>query len=321
MSEQALPIIDVGPVRAGDLGSMASISAQINDACMTAGFFYIRNHGIDETVIDNVVAASRAFFALPAELKQKVSINKRHRGFSALGDATMYGAKRPDCKEFFTMGLELSEDDPDVKAGQPLRGPNNWPDFMPELRAAMSAYYEAVGCCGADLLKAIAHSLGMGVDFFIDRYRKRLQRTQLIYYPPQSAEMGPHQFGVAPHTDFGCITLLWQDNNSGLEVLNRASKSWISATPIEGTLVVNVGDLLARWTNDRYTSTPHRVINRSGYERFSIATFYDPDFNAMVDPCDLDISPAERRYEPITAGQHIVNRLDQSFGYRKGATV
>lgn len=321
MSQSALPIIDMGPVRAGDPHAIAAVAASINAACMAAGFFYVRNHGVDQSIIDDVVAASRAFFALPADTKRTVSVNKRHRGFSALGDATMYGAKRPDYKEFFTMGLELPDDDPDVQAGQPLRGPNNWPDFMPELRSAMSAYYQAVGSCGVDLLKAIALSLGIDAGFFADRYRKRLQRTQLIYYPPQPVELGSNQFGVAPHTDFGCITLLWQDDSGGLEVLDRASKSWISATPIPGTLVVNVGDLLARWTNDRYTSTPHRVINRSGHERYSIATFYDPDFNAMVDPCDLGVSPGDRRYEPITAGQHIVNRLDQSFGYRKRATV
>ncbi|HET6161959.1 MAG TPA: 2-oxoglutarate and iron-dependent oxygenase domain-containing protein [Dongiaceae bacterium] len=321
MSERALPIIDIGPVRAGDPHAIAAVAASINAACMSAGFFYVRNHGVDQSIIGDVVAASRAFFALPTDVKRTVSINKRHRGFSALGDATMYGAKRPDYKEFFTMGLELPDNDPDVQAGQPLRGPNNWPDFMPELRGAMSAYYQAVGSCGADLLKAIALSLRIDAGFFADRYRKRLQRTQLIYYPPQPAEMGKNLFGVAPHTDFGCITLLWQDDSGGLEVLDRASKTWIGAAPIPGTLVVNVGDLLARWTNDRYTSTPHRVINRSGHERYSIATFYDPDFGAMVDPCDLGVSPGDRRYEPITAGQHILNRLDQSFGYRKRATV
>jgi isopenicillin N synthase-like dioxygenase len=321
MSASGLPIIDMAPIRTGDPAAIRAVAESIHAACTTAGFFYVCNHGVDQPIIDNVTAAARAFFALPLEAKQAVGINKRHRGFSALGDATMYGARKPDYKEFFTMGLELPEDDPDVLAGQPLRGPNNWPAFMPELREAMSAYYRAVGACGAVLLQAIALSLGIDAGFFAARYRKRLQRTQMIYYPSQSETMGPHQFGVAPHTDFGCITLLWQDDKGGLEVHDRAGKKWISAAPIPGTLVVNVGDLLARWTNDRYTSTPHRVINRSGQARYSIATFYDPDFGAMVDPCDLGISPADRSYEPITAGQHIVNRLDQSFGYRKRAAV
>jgi isopenicillin N synthase-like dioxygenase len=321
MSERSLPIVDLASARTGAPGAIKAVAESINSACTTAGFFYLRNHGVGQPIIDNATAAARAFFALPPEVKQTVGINKRHRGFSALGDATMYGARRPDYKEFFTMGLELPEDDPDVLAGQPLRGPNNWPAFMPELRAAMSAYYEAVGTCGANLLQAVALSLGIDPGFFAERYRKRLQRTQMIYYPPQPETLGPHQFGVAPHTDFGCITLLWQDSSGGLEVHDRASKTWISATPIPGTLVVNVGDLLARWTNGRYASTPHRVINRSGKSRYSIATFYDPDFTAMVDPCDLGAAPEDRSFEPITAGQHIVSRLDQSFGYRKRTAV
>ena len=121
---------------------------------------------------------------------------------------------------------------------------------------------------------------------------------------------------MAPHTDFGCVTLLWQDPTGGLEVRERATRSWIPAPPIEGTLVINVGDLLGRWTNDRFASTPHRVVNRSGGERFSIATFYDPDFSALVDPRELGTPEAECDYEPIAAGQHILNRFDASFSYR-----
>ena len=122
---------------------------------------------------------------------------------------------------------------------------------------------------------------------------------------------------MAPHTDFGCITLLWQDENGGLEVLERQTQTWIAAPPIPGTLVVNVGDLLARWTNDRYASTPHRVVSRSGRERSSIATFYDPDFKAVVDPRALGTAEAECRYAPIAAGEHILGRIERSFGYRK----
>jgi isopenicillin N synthase-like dioxygenase len=171
--------------------------------------------------------------------------------------------------------------------------------------------------CGADLMRAVAVSLGLDADFFASRYRKPLQRTQIVYYPPQPEALGEDQFGVAPHSDFGCITLLWQDDSGGLEVLERSTRSWIPAPPIPGTLVINVADLLARWTNDRYASTPHRVINRSGHERLSIATFHDPDFRAVVDPRDLGTPEADCRYAPILAGEHIVGRIERSFGYRK----
>ncbi len=312
-----LPIVDMSGVREGNDAAMRRAADEIHKAFTTVGFLYIANHGLPEEVIAETVREAQGFFRQPIEKKREVAINKRHRGFNALGDALMYEATKPDYKEFYTIGLELPEDDPDVLAGEPLRGPNNWPADRPGLRRAMSRYYAEVGRCGADLLSCVAVSLGLDRDFFRDKYTKRLQRTQLIYYPPHPDGAPADQFGLAPHTDFGCITLLWQDQNGGLEVLERQSKSWIAATPIPGTLVVNVGDLLARWTNDRYASTPHRVINKSGRERFSIATFYDPDFKAVVDPRQLGLAGTASRYEPTTSGEHILGRIERSFGYRK----
>jgi isopenicillin N synthase-like dioxygenase len=316
-SGPGIPVIDLEGVHRGEPSAMRRAAAEIRSACSTVGFFYVTNHGVPTSVIAEAVEQARAFFALPLERKRLVSVNARHRGFNALGDALMYEATRPDHKEFYTMGLELPEDDPDVIAGEPLRGPNNWPENLPAFRTALSTYYEAMGSCGADLLRCVALSLDLPEDFFASRYRKRLQRTQIIYYPPQPPELGDDQFGVAPHSDFGCITLLWQDQNGGLEVLERSSRSWIPAIPIPDTLVVNVGDLLERWTNNLYSSTPHRVVNRSGRERYSIATFYDPDFKAVVDARDLGFAEGEIRHTPTTAGAHILSRIEKSFGYRK----
>jgi isopenicillin N synthase-like dioxygenase len=311
-----LPVIDFAAVRAHDASGTQRAAQAIRDACLIDGFFYIANHGVPEAVIEAVHAEGQRFFRQPPEVKRQAAVNARHRGFNALGDAHMYEARKPDHKEFFTIGLDLLEDDPDVLAGEKLRGPNNWPPDMPAFRAALVAYYAAMLACGADLMR-VAVSLELDVEFFVSRYRKPLQRTQIVYYPPQPADLGEDQFGVAPHSDFGCITLLWQDTNGGLEVLERSTQRWIPAPPIPGTLVINVADLLARWTNDRYASTPHRVINRSGRERLSIATFHDPDYKAVVDPRDLGTPEADCRYDPILAGEHIVGRIERSFGYRK----
>ena len=313
----SIPIIDFAGVRAGDAKRIRAVAGEVFAACTGVGFFYIKNHGVPETVVERAMAAARDFFHLPAARKAEVSANANHRGFHALGDALMYGAKKPDYKEFYSIGLELPADDPAVLAGEKLRGANNWPRFMPELQPALYDYFEANGVCGRDLLKVVAVSLGLAEDFFAPRYAKPLQRTQILYYPPQDPQADELQFGVAPHTDYGCITLLWQDDNGGLQVRERATRSWIEAPPIPGTFVINVGDLLARWTNDRFSSTPHRVINRSGRERFSIATFYDPDFSTPVDPRDLGTPDAECRYAPVGAGEHILRRFDESFGYRK----
>jgi len=312
-----IPIIDIAGARARDPIALREIAGAIHRACTTVGFFYIANHGIPAAVIDGATAAAREFFAFPVETKRLAAANINHRGFHARGDALMYGATKPDYKEFYSIGLELPADDPNVLAGEPLRGPNNWPAFMPALQPALYAYFREVGACGADLLRVVALSLGLDPDFFVARYRKPLQRTQIIYYPPQPPAAGDEQFGVAPHSDYGCITLLWQDDNGGLQVRSLDKKRWVDAPPIPGTLVVNVGDLLARWTNGRFASTVHRVINRSGRERYSIATFFDPDFATVVDPRDLGGGEPDRRYEPVSAGDYILARFDEAFGYRK----
>jgi isopenicillin N synthase-like dioxygenase len=312
-----IPVIDLAQVRARDPVGLTVAAAAIRAACMESGFFYVSNHGVPESVLDGAIHAAREFFAFPADVKRRAAVNHRHRGFNALGDATMYQATRPDHKEFFSIGLELAEDDPAVLAGEPLRGPNNWPEFMPSLRPALYGYYEAIGECGADLLCAVALSLGIDADFFAAKYTKRMQRTQMVYYPPQSPQSAADQFGVAPHTDYGCITLLWQDDVGGLQVKEIAGDRWIDAPPIPGTLVVNVGDLLARWSNDRFRSTLHRVINRSGRERYSIATFFDPTYGALVDPRDLGLDGGEARYPPVAAGDYILGRINDSMGYRK----
>ena len=129
-----IPVIDFAAARNGD---PAAAAAAIRQACETSGFFYIANHGVPQPVIEAALAQARRFFHQPQEAKRRVAINARHRGFNALGDALMYEARHPDYKEFYSIGLELPEDDPDVLAGEKLRGPNNWPADMPEFRAAL----------------------------------------------------------------------------------------------------------------------------------------------------------------------------------------
>lgn len=316
MSFNAIPIIDFSGVRSGNPATLERVGKEIREACTRVGFFYIVHHDLPQSSIDAVLQASKTFFALPETVKREVAVNHRHRGWHAIGGATMYQAKRPDLKEFFSIGLDLPEDDPDVLAGQPLRGPNQWPDSCPELRDSLSCYYEEVGKVGQDLLRCVAVSLDLEPDFFITKYRKPLQRTQVVYYPEHPADSDENLFGVAPHTDYGCITLLYQDNSGGLQARNLNGE-WIDATPVEGSLVINVGDLLQRWSNDRFISTPHRVINRSGHKRYSIATFYDPTYDAIVDPCDLGTPLTQRRHSPMAAGDYILQRINDSMAYRK----
>lgn len=309
-----IPIIDLAPVRAGNI---AEVSQALHDAFVGSGFCYIRNHGVPEAVIEAARAKALEFFHLPLDEKLKSKPLESVRGFNALGRTKMRYAEAPDYKEYYQIGLELPRDDPAVLAGQPLRGPNQWPGGVPGFREAFTRYFDEIALCGRTLLCAVAVSLGAAPDFFVGKYDKPLQRTQAVYYPPHPTDHEGELFGVAPHTDYGCVTLLWQDDVGGLEVLHRSGQ-WVSATPIPDTLVINIGDLLHRWSNDRYLSSQHRVTNRSGRERLSIATFYDPDFTAMVDPADLGLPTGQApRHDPVTAGDYIMGRINASQKHTK----
>jgi isopenicillin N synthase-like dioxygenase len=317
IDESAIPVIDMAPLGSFDRDAIAATGHALQDAAEQVGFFYVRNHGVAPELIARVYAESRRFFALPAAAKESVRVDARHRGFIQLGAARMYEQARVDLKESFIWGPELRLDDPDVAAGRPLMGPNQWPAALPELAPVLTEYSDAVMDCGRRLLRGFAVSLGLDADFFRPRFAKPLARCSLIYYPPQPAESGSEQFGVAPHTDYGGLTLLSQDDTGGLQVRAR-SGDWVTALPIPGTFVVNIGDLMARWTNDRFVSTPHRVVNSSGRARYSIGVFFDPEFDTVIDPGELRPGAAPL-YPPVTCGDYIVGRLNKAFSHRRGS--
>ncbi len=315
---QEIPVIDMSGLGSGDEARRMEVASRMREAAERIGFFYVSNHGVPQEQVDAIFEASRRFFALPPETKAGVTINEIHRGWLAVGQAKMYAGAKVDLKESFLWGLELPPDDPDVKAGKKLMGPNHWPSFMPEMRGVLSAYYDSILDCGNRLLRGFALSLGRPADFFVPHFSKPLARGSMVYYPPQPADLGEQQFGVAPHTDYGGLTLLAQDMTGGLQVLNKAGE-WVTATPIPGTLVINVGDLMARWTNNRFSSNAHRVINTSGRERYSVAVFFDPSFDTVIDPRDLLDDKSAAKYPATTCGEYIVGRFDKAFKYRQRA--
>jgi isopenicillin N synthase-like dioxygenase len=310
---EAVPVIDVGALASGDLGDLARIGREIRRASAEIGFFYVRDHGVPDALTAAADRTARAYFARPMADKLACKTNARHRGFLAVGEARMYGREKVDLKESFVWGLELSEDDPDVRAGRPLMGPNQWPVDMPELRRDLYGWFEGMTGLGHRLLRAIAAGFDVDPGFFAPRFRKPLARGSAIHYPPQPPDLGARQFGVAPHTDYGCLTLLWQDEVGGLQVKGVAGE-WVAAPPMPGTFVINVGDLLARWTGDRLRSNPHRVVNESGRARHSMAVFFDADHDCVVDPNDLGIADGAA---PIACGDYIKMRFDEAFAYRK----
>lgn len=310
-----IPVIDISGLMADKPGAVQSTARHIMEASARIGFFYVSNHGIAERTIQQATAAMRAYFALPPSIKEKCAVNTSQRGWMATGVARLEGSRTHDLKEIFFWGPEQWVPRLQALRGvDPLVADNQWPDAdFPQLRVNLLPYYAEIAEVGAKLLSAIAVGLGQPADFFESRYTSPMARGQLVYYPVSTeSDEKEERFGSAPHTDFGALTLLLQDNNGGLQVLDKQG-NWIAATPIPGTLVCNIGDLLNRWTNRTLSSNPHRVINRSGRERHSIAIFFDPDPDAVVDPTDLGFPEAVEQYPPITASAYVQGKNRKNF--------
>ena len=306
--EGEIPVVDMRML-SSDGPDKAIAAAVLAEACERIGFFYAVSHPVPDTVIKDAFAYSKLFFDLPDDAKQALAVDDCQRGYRQSGTITLPG-NPPDKKEVFEFGVDLPLDHPHVRAGKPMHGPNQWP-VLPGFRAAMEAYCDAVTALGHMLLPGFALGLGLAEDYFAPLHRDPAILWRLMRYPPTPREAG--QFGTAPHTDFGTLTLLMQDDQGGLELRTRSGE-WIEAPYIPGSFVVNIGDLMAFWTNDRFTSTAHRVTNRSEAERYSIPMFFNPDFDTVVEclpACATDENPP--RYEPIHYGTYVETLTGRIF--------
>ena len=280
----------------------------IGAACRDTGFFYVRNHGVPQSLIDAQFDWTRRFFALPLAEKLAIDLRKSpcSRGYEAMGDQTLDADAPPDLKEGFYMGWHREADHPYVKAGLPNHGPNVWPRSLPGFPEQMQSYYDALFALGKRLARLIARSLDLEEAFFERHYEEPMAILRLLHYPPHPKNAAPKQLGAGAHTDWGLITLLAQDDLGGLQV-RHADGRWIEALPIPGAFVVNIGDMLERWTNGLYHSTMHRVINRSSEkDRYSVPFFFEPNYHTRIEclpMCQSASNPP--RYAPCTAGEHI----------------
>ena len=208
------------------------------------------------------------------------------------------------------MAIEISADDPDYKAGNPLYGPNQWPADFPEFEVEMNRHFQRITDLCGSIYRAFALSLGLPENHFDGMLSKPLDILRLLRYPPQPTVEDEDQIGTGAHSDFDCFTVLYQDPVGGLQVVNSAGE-WIDAPPIEGTFLINVGDMMERWTNGLFVSTIHRVINRFNSERYSTVFFAAPDYHTTIEclpGCFSEDNPA--RYPPVSAGDYIVSRYE-----------
>jgi len=256
---------------------------------------------------------------LPRAAKDAIAMNRFHRGYMApktslIETSSVARVTRPNDSESFMLMHEVPTDDP--RHGRPLDGPNQWPD-LPGFRTAVTAYEAAMHGFCLRLLPALALALGLSRDWFAPYFAQPTTFLRLLHYPPQATDAPDDAFGSAPHTDYGFITLLAQDDRGGLQV-RRRDGTWLDAPPISNTWVVNVADMLARWTNDRWQSTPHRVRNVSGADRYSCPYFFDMSMDSRIEVLPTCQGPASPpRSQPVRYGDYLLERLDRNYVYRK----
>ncbi len=281
-----VPIVDISG--ANDPQKRPALVKEVISVAEQVGFMYVVGHGIGDDIMDGIFDMSRNFFDLPDAEKRRIHITKspEYRGYLGLLEK---GNTDPTFKgnnlEAFHCAMELAADDPDVKAGMPLRGPNLWPDAPAGFRDIVYSYYERTFKVGTTLLELFAEGLGQPTDFFTRHYRHSLAQLRLLRYA--QIDDPKVELLARSHCDTGMITILSQDDTGGLQVLNKAGE-WIPAPPVRGAYIINIGNTLQFWSGGRFSSTNHRVANRGGVPRFSIPFFMTPDYDTVVRPLGME---------------------------------
>jgi len=317
----SIAIVDIAALAPGapEAARAASVAA-LGAALEASGFATIAGHGVPQPLIDRLFALTRAFHALPFDTKMKIVINADNRGYLRLATSTIVTSTvakntRPNQSESL---IFMHEDIPARLAGTPLQGPNQWPEELPGFRDVVPEYMARLTELGRTVAGAVAEYLGLARDWFAPHLVEPTQGLRLLHYPPQPDE--PDLYGSAPHTDYGFITMLAQDEVGGLEVRNGGG-AWVPAPPIPGTFVMNVGDMLTRWSNGRLPSVPHRARNVGNRDRYSMPFFFDAAMDTIIScPPALLAKGETALYPPFCYGDYLLERLNKNYDYRKKAS-
>jgi isopenicillin N synthase-like dioxygenase len=303
---RALPVIDGAPAFAGGEG-LERVAVEVREASERVGFFYLAGHGVPDEVIDAAFAASRELHALPLDAKLALRLNQNNIGYLPVNESmqrasTVHKATRPNFNESFFISHDRAADHPDVLAGTPLRGENQWPAGHERMRVAMVRYFTTMVGLGERFLPVLARALALPRDWFAPYFAGEAHvNLRFLHYPPQPLD-DPEQFGQGPHTDNSFITFLAREDTPGLAV-RLPSGEWLAPPLIPGTFLVNLGNVMKRWSNDRFLSTPHGVVNDSGRDRYSIAFFYSPSVTARIECLPSCTGPGNPpRYPPAVYG-------------------
>lgn len=293
-------------------------AAQILEAYSTVGFAYVVNHGVAPALVAGVFDASHRFHASSQEQKATIALNSSHRGFipintSTTRHSTLAKVTKPNQSQSFMMMRDDALDSEQVAAGHYLSGPNVWPEWLPDFRGPVERYHDEMVQLGMRVVALVEDALSAPRGALSAHFHPPTSWLRLLHYPPQPATAPDDLYGSAPHSDFGFITLLAQDTIGGLQVMSPDGR-WLDAPPMAGTFVMNVGDMLHQWSNGLLRSTPHRVINCSGVERYSCPFFFDPHVSTTITPLASCIRPDHPvQYEPVHFGEFLRGRLEGSY--------
>lgn len=318
---EALPTIDLAPFARGEGATAAAIEQArlLDETFRHTGFILAANHGVTASTKAAMLAAARDFFDEPVETKNAIAIGKSncHRGYVGIATETLddKNTMAGDLKETLDTGIDHGPAHPEVLKGTPLHGPNQLPS-TPGFKAAYDAYFAEAIDAAERMMRAMALALELPVDHFMT-LGDTIYNLRLIHYPKQET-VAPiaGQMGCGAHTDYGSITLLSDDGVGGLQVMKRGG-TWVDVEIPAEHLVVNIGDLMAIWTNDRWVSNPHRVINPRQTDRYSIPLFVTPPYWANIECLPSCLAPGEKpRHEPMLSGPYLLARFDSTHSYR-----
>ena len=323
--ESFVPVIDIAPYLAGTPEGKRRVAAELDRACREVGFYIIVGHGVDLRLIEEVETVSRAFFDLPLEEKMKVHIGNTAGGvgYAAMGDVALAYTRGqvapPDLNESFQIA-KVDVTDEGYFRSEAARGmipSNRWPEQPAALKDVYTKYYLRMGGLATDLMRLSAFALHLPETYFDDKIDRHISRLNIRLYPEQKTAPLPGQLRAAAHTDYGTVTILKPgDTVGGLQVADRDG-NWHDVPTVLRSFVINQGDLMARWTNDQWLSTLHRVANppeeaKGGSRRLSIVFFHHPNYDAVVSCLPTCVEPgAAPKYEPITVSEYYSMKKSQ----------
>ncbi len=319
-----VPVIDISPFLEGTEAGVAAVAEELRAACVEIGFFQVTGHGVDDALVETTYQMAKMFFAQSDEQKSEVAqpAPDQVRGWSGVGKEGLsysLGEEAPgDLKEKMDIGpCDVDRTDPYFtnEVAGPHFAPNVWPSEPEGFREAWQTYFETMSELSGQLMRIFAVALELPIDWFEDKIDRHISMLRALNYPSQPEEPLPGQLRAGAHSDYGSLTIVRQEARPGGLQVRTKDGSWADVPAIPGAFVVNIGDLMAEWTNDRWVSTLHRVVNpprdlADDSDRLSLVFFHQPNYDAVIACLPTVLDEGETPlYEPITSGEHLYNKF------------